>query len=161
MEFNNFETEVTEFEFNSFHRMPSRNHGILQTRIARLLDVAYENEYSILTAVELELTSGRAVPDVAIYPKMHIIDWDEDVIRMPDAPLTAIEIISPRQAYMDLTDKNKKIYFPAGVKSTWIVMPALKTIYVYTSSSHHITFEKGILKDPATGIEISLDEIFK
>ena len=68
MEFNNFETEVTEFEFNSFHRMPSRNHGILQTRIARLLDVAYENEYSILTAVELELTSGRAVPDVAIYP---------------------------------------------------------------------------------------------
>ncbi len=156
---NQFETEVTEFEFNSFHRMPSRNHGKLQTRIARLLDVAYDKEYDILTAVDLELPTGKAVPDIAVFPKLNI-DWDNDEIRMTAPPLTAIEILSPRQALTDLTDKNNKIYFPSGVKSTWIIMPAVQMILIIASNGHVSSFSSGLFKDPATGIELSVDDIF-
>jgi Uma2 family endonuclease len=155
-----FETEVTEFEFNSYHRMPSRNHSILQTRIAYLLEDKYGNDFSILTAVDLDLPTGKAVPDIAIYPKIQISDWEEDIIKMTDPPLTAIEILSPKQALTDLTDKNKKIYFPSGVKSVWLVMPVFKSIYIY-SAAGRILFDSGMMKDPTNNIEISLDAIFK
>ena len=154
------ENEVTEFEFNSLNSMPSKNHSKLQTRIARLLDEAYETDYDILTAVEMELPTGRSVPDVSVYPKMSF-DWSNDEIRLTTPPITAIEILSPRQALTDLTDKNNIIYFPSGVKSVWIVIPLFKQIHVILPNGTIIPFTSGILKDSATGIEISLDEIFK
>ena len=161
MELNAYlETEVTESEFNSFHRIPSRNHALLQTRIASILNVKYDDEYSILTAVDLELPTGKAVPDVAIFPKL-LVDWNNDETRMTDPPITAIEIISPRQALTDLTDKNRTIYFPSGVRSVWIVLPTLKLVQVILPSGIVHSFQTGILKDPATGIEVSLAEIFK
>ena len=161
MEMNSFfEKEVTEFEFNSYHSMPSKNHSKLQTRIARLLDEAYETDYDILTAVDVELPTGKSVPDVAIYSKMNF-DWSNDEIRLTSPPITAIEILSPRQAMTDLIDKNNIIYFPAGVKSSWLVVPLLKQVNVILANGKISTFTSGLLKDPATGIEISLDAIFK
>jgi Uma2 family endonuclease len=156
-----FEEEITESEYNSFHRLTSRNHSLIQTRIARALDVAYEQDYSILTAVDLELPTGKAVPDVSIYPKLTILDWEQDIIKMQDPPITAIEIISPRQPIADLTDKNREIYFPSGVKSVWLVIPAFGEIKVILPNKQSKTFSSGILKDPVTGIEISLDDVFK
>ena len=161
MEMNTFiENEVTEFEFNSYHRMPSKNHSKLQTRLARLLDEAYENDYDILTTVEIDLPTGKSVPDVSIYQKM-LFDWSNDEIRLTTPPITTIEILSPRQALTDLTDKNNVIYFPGGVKSSWIVIPLFKQIHVILPNGKVLAFTSGLLKDPATGIEISLDEVFK
>jgi Uma2 family endonuclease len=162
MELNDFlESEVTEFEFNSFHRMPSKYHSFLQTRISGLIDAKYRQEYSVLSAIELELSTGKSIPDVAIYPKIHI-DWDaEDEIRMTIAPLLTIEILSPKQALSDLTNKNKLTYFPAGVKSAWIVMPSLRAVVVSLPNGKRKTFEEGSVKDATTGIELSLDDIFE
>ena len=156
---NQFETEVTEFEFNTYHRMPSKNHGMLQTRIAGLIDAKYRKEYSALSAVNLDLTSGKAIPDVAIYPKLSFV-WDDDVIQMTTPPLIAIEILSPKQAVTDLTDKNNQIYFPAGVKSVWIIIPSLETIYIIPNKGKKKIYTEGVFKDPSTGIELSIEDIF-
>jgi Uma2 family endonuclease len=154
------EREVTEFEFNSYHRMPSRNHGYLQTRIAGLLDAKYNGEYTILTAVDLDLPTGKAVPDISIYPPMSL-DWDSDEIRMTTPPITTIEILSPQQATTDLTNKNNKTYFPAGVKSAWIVLPVFRQINIISHGGKISTFISGMVKDPVTGIELDMADIFR
>lgn len=153
--------EVSEFEFNSYHRMPSRNHGVLQTRIASLLEVKYGKVYSILTAVDLELPTGKAVPDISIYPPIESLDWEVDVIKMTNPPITTIEILSPRQALTDLTDKNNVIYFPAGVQSSWIVIPSLRQVSIVLPNKSKLTFSEGLLKDPVTDIELDLADIFR
>ena len=162
MELNSFlETEVTEFEFNSFHSMLSKYHSFLQNRIGGLIDAKYRKEYTVFTAIDLELSTGKSIPDVALYPKMHI-DWnEEDEIRMTIPPLLAIEILSPKQALSDLTNKNHLIYFPAGVNSAWIVMPSLRAIVVCLPNGKRRTFEEDIVKDVTLGIELSLDDIFE
>jgi Uma2 family endonuclease len=154
------EQEVTEFEFNSFHRMPSRNHGLLQTRISSLLEVKYGKEFSILTAVDLDLPTGKSVPDISIYPTM-AYDWDVDEVKMKTAPLTTIEILSPQQALTDLTDKNNIIYFPAGVQSAWIIIPVLRQVNILLPNKQKSVFNSGTIKDPATGIELEIADIFR
>ncbi len=104
--------EITEIE-TVLEETVSLNHSRLTYRICVLLST-YENQYDIMPELELELLSGRAKPDVAIFPKL-TFDWDEDVIRYPHPPITAIEILSPTQAFDSLTTKIRKIYFPAGV----------------------------------------------
>lgn len=155
-----YETEVTEFEFNSFHIMPSKNHSFLQTRIAGLLDFKYRKDYSILTAVDLDLSSGKAIPDIAVFHKLSF-DWGSDEVKMTQAPLVAIEIISPRQAVTDISDKIYKIYFPAGVKSAWIVFPSLETIQIVLPNGQKTSFATGIIKDTVAGIELDFADIFE
>ena len=155
-----YETEVTEFEFNSYHRMPSKNHSFLQNRIGGLLDFKYRKEYSVLTAIDLELTTGRAIPDVAIYPKM-AFNWQNDEVRLTIPPLVAFEIISPRQAITDITDKMEKIFFPAGVKSVWIIVPSLEVVQIVLQNGKKQTFTSGEIEDKATGIKLLFSDIFE
>ncbi len=104
--------EITEVE-TLLEETMSLNHSRLTYRLSVLLS-AYEDKYDIMPELELELTSGRGKPDVAIFPKL-TYNWEEDVIRYTNPPITAIEILSPTQAFDSLTTKIRKVYFPAGV----------------------------------------------
>jgi Uma2 family endonuclease len=106
--------EITEVE-TVLEEVISLNHSRLTYRISVLLS-AYEEKYDIMPELELELSSGRAKPDVAIFPKL-TIDWNEDIIRYTHPPITAIEILSPTQAFDSLTAKIRKVYLPGGVLS--------------------------------------------
>ncbi len=59
------------------------------------------------------MTTGKCKPDVAIY-KILPTDWFNDVIYFTQSPIIAIEVLSPKQAFTELTDKAHKQYFPAG-----------------------------------------------
>ena len=155
-----YETEVTEFEFNSYLRLTSKNHSFLQNRIGGLLDFKYRKEYSVLTAIELDLPTGKAIPDIAIYPKM-TFNWQNDEIRLTMPPLIAFEIISPRQAITDITDKMEKIFFPAGVHSVWIIVPALEIVQIVLPNGKKRTFTGGEIEDTATGIKLLFSDIFE
>ena len=95
----------------------------------------------------------------SIYPNL-TFDWLNDVIFFEQAPLTAIEILSPKQAFTDLTDKIYKIYLPKGVQSVWVILPPIKHVYIFTKEEQ-LTFTNGLVRDPVNGIEIPLSEIFK
>ena len=88
------------------------------------------------------------------------INWRKDVLRRPDAPIIAIEILSPRQALDDITTKIDTIYFPADVKVAWIIFPTLQTVHVLTPDGKTKAYTEGVIRDPTTGIEISIDDIF-
>lgn len=148
----------TEYELERGKPMPSLNHSILQSRLTVVL--GRYTEYDIPTELSLELTSGKATPDLCIYPT-RVHDFFNDHIRYNEPPLLTIEILSPKQSIDDLKDKIFDIYFPAGVKSCWIVVPTLKMIAVFLPTKEVRNYIGGIVKDPVLGIEVDIKEIFR
>lgn len=149
--------EIIETEIQLPETM-SYNHSRLIYRLSLLLSV-YEDQYDVLPELEFELSTGRLKPDVALLPKQ-AVDWELDIVRFPHPPVTAIEILSPTQAMDGLVLKIRQGYFSSGVQSAWLVLPTIRTISVYLPNQPVTTFNGGILRDPATGVELALDALF-
>ena len=137
----------------------SLNHSRLIHRISLLLS-AYEDRFDVLPELEFELSTGRLKPDVALLPKL-TYNWEEDIIRFPEPPVTAIEILSPTQAFDAVASKIRKLYFPAGVQSAWLVVPFVQTIHLFLPGQAVATFSAGTLHDPACGVEWEVSAIFR
>ena len=145
-------------EFRSEDIM-SVNHSKLIHRISVALD-RYENQYDILPELELELATGKCKPDVSVFNNLSV-DWLNDVVFYSQPPIIAIEILSPKQALTELTDKAYKQYFPAGVQAVWLVIPVLQIIHILLPDGSKRIFAEGILTDPITGFELDLTYIFR
>ncbi|MFN3488811.1 MAG: Uma2 family endonuclease [Emticicia sp.] len=139
--------------------MPSKNHSRLESRLARILGNNYEETYDTFVELSLELTTGKATPDLCLF-KPEPSDWLEDEIRVKNAPLGVIEIVSPKQSTQDLVDKLD-LYFGAGVLSCWIVIPTFKMINVFHAKYDYKTFMSGELFDEKLGVRLILEEVFK
>ena len=153
--------EATVLELDEFQTedVMSLNHSIVSYRLIKSLS-KYDQTFSILPELELELSTGRSKPDISIYP-LQKNNWRRDVIRMMTPPLLAIEILSPRQALSDLTDKAQDVLFPASVPSVWIFIPLLRQLTVLKPDNEEETFTSGVFKDEQTGIEVDLNYIFE
>ncbi|WP_428665654.1 Uma2 family endonuclease [Runella sp.] len=148
------ETPTLEFETED---VISYNHAKITYRLAKMLSI-YDEQYDILPELEFELSHGRAKPDVAIC-RLNKVSWLRDIIRPTQPPLLAIEILSPRQALSDLTDKSLDIYFPSGVPAVWVIIPQFKQITVMTGSGQE-NFSTGIVHNEDTGISLDLGKLF-
>lgn len=140
-------------------KMSSYNHSELQSHLAFLLRLTYRQQYSILTGLDLDFASGKTRPDLCIFPKRQT-DWMNDEIVVHDVPLTTIEILSPEQSLTSLLDRIYKKHFPAGVKTVWLILPALEIITVLLPD-RHINVTEGVLTDPVTGLQLTLSEVFE
>ena len=148
---------LSDYERERGKPTPSKNHSFVQFRLIVALS-RYSPDFSILPELSLELGGRTLVPDVSVFPKRSP-DWLHDQIRVEEAPLLAIEILSPRQAMQDLAEKFAA-YFAAGVKTCWLVQPMLKTIAVFAPEADVRVYTGGIIEDAETGIEVALEEIF-
>ena len=149
----------TDYEQERGKPLPSKNHSLLQMEIAFELKLQYGKQFDIYPELSLELTSCGAVPDICIYDKTPR-DWQVDVIKTNIPPILAIEILSPRQVFDDITDKINKVYFPAGMKSVWVILPKVESIMLFRPNEKTETYNGGILKDPASGFELDIDKVF-
>ncbi|MFN4256986.1 MAG: Uma2 family endonuclease [Saprospiraceae bacterium] len=150
----------SDYEIERGKPMPDKNHAIIQGRLVSRLDRLYENLYTILPEINLDLPTRERVPDLAIYPPLDF-DPDNNEVRMSEPPLGAIEILSEMQNLSDLMLKRAE-YFNAGVQSYWLVVPALRTVYVfYAPDDYDVFSRKDKLVDKKLGIELDLGEIFK
>lgn len=140
--------------------MPNRLHGTLQSQITFLLRSKYGDRYDFPTEVSLDLKPG-ATPDICIYPRKASFDRFDTPAKEPEMPITTIEIISPSQSLEDMAKKIHKTYFANGVRSAWIVVPAFKAVHLMLPDDKNLYFSSGLLTDPATGIEISVEKIFE
>ncbi len=133
--------------------MPSLNHALVQARLVRLID---ESRFVPLTELSLDLAfhahkmtesllnslgpSRELKPDICLYDahdtNIDIIDVGEsdDLMRVAKEPLLAIEILSPSQGTRDIFVKFRA-YFAMGVKSCWLVDPAMKMIDVFSTAT--------------------------
>jgi Uma2 family endonuclease len=147
------------YELERNKPLPSKNHGIIQANLLFILMTKYRNEYSIISELSLELGNLLCTPDISLYPK-EPMDVMNDEIRMTIPPLGVVEILSPTQTLNDLTD-NAYSYFNNGVKSCWLVLPTLKTIYVFSGPSQFEAFvQDELVKDKVLKIELPLTEVF-
>ncbi|GAA4446857.1 hypothetical protein GCM10023189_02430 [Nibrella saemangeumensis] len=147
----------TDFEDE---KMSSINHAELQSHLSFLLRASYRQQYSIYTELDFEFASGKTRPDLSILPKRKA-DWLADEIVVQDVPLTTIEILSPEQSLNSLTERIYKKHFPAGVKSVWLVIPTVQTVSILLPDRRQMNFAAGVVKDPVTGIELNLSDIFE
>lgn len=147
-------------ETEEFHTedIMSLNHSRIAYNLTKAL-FPYDKEYDILPELEFELLNGNVKPDISVCERQ-LINWKDDIIRLSNPPIIAIEILSPRQAFTDLTDKAFKIYLPAGVKSVWIIIPAIEMINVLELNKPVRTYTEGLLIDESTGIKIDVLQIF-
>jgi Uma2 family endonuclease len=148
--------EIEEFETED---VMSVNHSKIIHRLSVALD-KYNHEYEILPELELQLSMVKCKPDICIYEHFPD-DWENDILFYSKPPITAIEIQSPKQATTDLIDKMNLIYFPAGVKSVWLIIPVLQIVIIRTHDDKKYTFTEGNIKDPITSIEVPFSKIFK
>ncbi len=151
---------IPDYELERGKPMPSKLHSRVQSNINFLLQTHYRERYDVLSELNLELDGWGSVPDLCVYPKMDY-DFSEDEIRMTAAPLCTIEILSPTQSLQELIDKAYH-YFGHGVKSCWLVIPALKNIYVFSGRETYQIFKANeTLTDAGIGVTLPLSEIFK
>ncbi len=159
--------ETIDGEIEEVEDMGSFNHGYIQMRLGIMLD-----RYGQYTPVsELSLDIGgvdlsaydvqrkqEVKPDIAIYPRRGL-SRPRDILRMREMPLLAIEILSPRQGTYDILEKFR-LYFDLGIRSCWLVDPALETVTVYQSMENYRTFSGGEVLDESTGIRLPIEDIF-
>ncbi len=160
----NYDEEVAPEELAE---MGSFNHSYLQTKLAVLLFTL--EDYTALTELSLDVSrlndetlrtkyKDSIKPDVSLYSR-RTLDVTEDVLKMAEMPLLAIEILSPMQGVQSLIDEVH-VYFALGVRSCWIVYPYNRSITVYTSPKTFTSYSMGDVVDDSLNLRIPLAEIF-
>jgi len=52
-------------------------------------------------------------------------------------------------------------YFSSGVLSAWLVLPTTRTINLYLPNQPVQVLSSGILRDPASGVEVEIEKLFR
>ena len=151
---------LSDYEIERGKPMPNEIHAEVQAQIIFLLKSAYRGRFSFRSELTLATKPKSSTPDISIYVKQQI-DIYVVKAKKSEAPITTIEIQSPSQSIEELRDKAFQLYFPMGVKSSWIVVPAMRAIQVFTPNEEFQLFTQGKVVDPVTGIELSIDDIFE
>lgn len=139
--------------------MPNLTHGAIQANLVFELKTAYRTKYRIASEVTLATLPASNTSHVVIYPAI-TLEYLHEPVERTDVPLVCIEIQSPSQSLEQMVDKTT-MYFDFGVKSCWIVAPAVQGIFVYDRPGHYQFFyEADVLHDPNTGFELHLPAIF-
>lgn len=150
--------EISQYEIERNKPMPTHVHGLIQANLIGLL-IIYRKLFGIVSEVTLD-TNPKTTPDVCVLQRRKAVR-SESESKLQEAPLITIEIQSPSQSIEVLQRKVIEQYFPMGVQSAWVVIPALKGIQVLFPDGSEQFYNDGVLKDKATGIEIDVASVFE
>lgn len=145
--------------------IPDTIHAAIQSNLGFELKLRYRDQFRVLSELSLATTPDGTTPDLAIYPAF-ALDYEHRTAKRTDAPLACIEITgppsrSPSQSNEEMVDKTI-VYFNFGVRSCWIVVPAMKGIFVYDRPGHYEFFYGDeTLRDPNLSIELPLATVFE
>lgn len=153
------EQHVSTYERERGKPMPNLTHGSIQANLIIQLAINYPNQYRIASEVTLATQPDGSTPDVLLYPLMPLGFGDEPAKRS-DPPLLCVEIQSASQSLEQMVDKTV-VYFAFGVRSCWIVAPAVKGVFVYDRPGHYQFFhDDETIMDSSLNISLSLDTVF-
>jgi len=146
----------------------SLNHSAIQANLAFLLKRL--GIYSVCINLSLDIgnidtekfdlmLSSEIQADVSLYPKRKL-DPTNDILKMTEMPLLAIEIVSPKQGIYEILEKFK-LYFALNIQSCWLVLPSTQTVTVYAAPDQFRTFGEGEVLDEVLNIHLPIAEIFE
>jgi Uma2 family endonuclease len=152
-------TTLSAYEIERGKPMPNLTHGSLQLNIGFELKLNYGSKYRIASEVALDTPFHSTTPDVLLYANREL-NFVNEVAKQTVAPLLTVEIESPSQSMDEMIDKVQ-VYFDFGVKSCWVVVPAMKGVAVYEDKNSFEFYKHDeILHDKNLNIEIDLQKIF-
>jgi Uma2 family endonuclease len=142
--------------------MPSLDHSMIQLQLGYLLKRDFNNQFSLMSELALDTLPKGTTPDICIYQKLNReLGKQPDVVKMTQMPITTVEILSASQPLSQIIQKIKQYYFPAGVKSAWVIIPDLLAIVLYSPDNEdYELYKSGKMTDPATGITVDVKEVF-
>jgi len=151
---------LSDYEIERGKPMPNIVHSLIQRRLTVYLDQHYGERYNVFPELTFAIPGEKdATPDISLCEKKPV-DLFYAEPKETEPPLMTVEILSPSQSTYDLIKKTEK-YFAFGAKSCWIVVPALRTVYVFSAPQEYRTFvNNDVLKDEKMEIEVPLGEIF-
>lgn len=148
------------YEIERNKPMPSKNHAIVQTNLVVQFAIKYPEKFRAISEISIKIADKERVPDVGIFKKLAYTPGNDEV-RVSEMPIGVVEILSPTQALGDLVAKSVK-YFEEGVQSYWLVLPDLKTIFVFDQpDGYEVYSKKQQLVDKVLDIKLELTDIFK
>lgn len=160
MEIERIEREMTPYELERGKPMPDTIHALVQSNLNFELRLGFGKQFRILSELSLATTPTGTTPDLAIYPTFSP-DYEHRQPRRADPPLCCIEIQSPSQSPEEMVEKTV-VYFRFGVRSCWVVQPAMRCVFVYDRPGHYLFFHgDDILRDEQLGVELPLAAVFE
>lgn len=139
--------------------MPDTIHAIVQDNFGYELNLRYRQEYRFLPELALATAPDGTTPDLAVYPRF-APDYESRTARRADPPLCCVEIQPPSQSMEEMLSKGKTC-FRFGVRSCWVVQPAVRGIFVFDGLDHYRVFHgDDTLRDEAPGAELFLAAVF-
>ena len=136
--------------------VPSFNHGAIQMNLGA--EFAKNHSFRTISELTLDISGKSHTPDLSVYPRTPL-NLRHDLSPCPDPPLLAVEILSPQQGAQEVMDKVD-LYFAFGVKSCWVVSPAMHTIQILTADGRENVLNSGMATDPVTGLTAELASVF-
>lgn len=139
--------------------MPDVVHAAIQVNLAVELATRCREQYRILAGLALPTVPVATTFDLAVYPAFSL-DFKNRHVRNLTPPLLCVDIDSPSQS-MDKLVNRSKTYFQFGVKSCWIVVPAMRAVLVYDRPGHYTFFRADdTLRAETLGVELPLGLVF-
>ena len=148
---------TSDYEKERGKPRPDIAHSLAQTNLV-FATRPFRAEYTFASELTLRLNGRRLVPDLSVYPKRPT-DYAHDELFLTEPPLLAVLISTTGQPAEVLVEQVRYM-LAAGVASCWLVQPAMQAVTIYTEGAAPKTFSEGTLEDPATGIEVSVEEVF-
>ncbi len=148
---------LSDYEIERGKPMPSKNHGIIQTRLGTAL--SRSEQYEAASEMTIDIGTGSPLtPDLAVILREPMDVWNDE-IRSKTPPITTVEIVSFSQSSAEMTKKVRS-YLQHGVKSCWLVDPPMQQITIFTADGKKKTYEEGVVTDPVTGLTADLAVVF-
>ena len=135
--------------------MPSLNHSYICAQVMRQL--LQDNSIQPLPELTLDIDNGLT-PDISVFKKEKIQpNFFEDILKVKDLPLLAIEIISSSQSIQAIFEKSK-VLVNAGVKTVWTIEPYGRSIFVVNKEGKELFHEEAVESE---GVKVDFTKVFK
>ena len=146
--------ENTQAEDIQAEEMPSLNHSYICAQIMRQL---LQNEsVQPLPELTLDIENGLT-PDISVFKKEKIRpDFFEDVLKVKELPLLAVEVISSSQNIQAIL-KKAKLLVEAGIETVWVVEPYSRSIFVVSAGDRQLFHEEPVA---TAGIHVDFSNVF-
>ncbi|KOR33123.1 hypothetical protein TI05_02995 [Achromatium sp. WMS3] len=134
--------------------MPSLNHSYICAQIMRQL--LQDDSIQPLPELTLDIENGLT-PYISVFNKAKIQpNFFEDILKVKELPILAIEIISASQTIQAMLEKSN-ILVNSGIKNVWTVEPYGRSIFVINKEGKYVFHEHLLESD---GIKVDFTKVF-
>jgi Uma2 family endonuclease len=147
--------EDTQAIESQVEEMPSLNHSYICAQLMRQL--LQDNSIQPLPELTLDIDGGLT-PDISIFKNEKIQpDFFEDILRVKDLPILAIEVISSSQSIQEIFEKSK-VLVNSGVKTVWTIEPYGRSIFVVNKEGKKLFHEEVVESE---GVKVDFTKVFR